>query len=240
MKIEIISHVWNYARIFLYQVSSLILHPPLNASVRLTVCCCDDDKVTSNYLRVIESEIKLPDNVTIARHEMEKGRLMRRAIGRNEVAKKSDADIVWFADCDMVFGENCLDTLAEVQHSLCFPHFAFATGQMAGDDLVSQVTDFAKLSEFPWKSSDVMKWRYPRAIGGIQIVAGSLAREFGYLPNSRRYQRPAAQWRRTHEDVGFRKYIARSSGLRWQRVRLPSLGRVRHSERGREKTGLEL
>ncbi len=50
-----------------------------------------------------------PENVVISIHPLPEAFLFRRAIGRNMRAKQSQADVLWFADTDYLFGEGCID-----------------------------------------------------------------------------------------------------------------------------------
>ncbi|MCA9201579.1 MAG: hypothetical protein KDA59_00945, partial [Planctomycetales bacterium] len=43
LKLEVVSHCWKYAHFLAYQLSSLVLYPPKDLSVRMTVFYCEDD-----------------------------------------------------------------------------------------------------------------------------------------------------------------------------------------------------
>ena len=75
-----------------------------------------------------------------------------------------------------------------------------------------------------------------RAIGGIQLYRGSVARERGYLPDHPKWQRPARKWERTFCDSFFRREL----GTRGVPVDVVNLYRLRHSKRGRTDIDVSL
>lgn len=113
-KIEVITHCWNYSRMLSYQVGSAFncrLHPDLY--LHINVACCEEDEDTMERLRLLMS-FNCPQNVLLTGTRFERRQLMRRAIGRNQLAKDTKADIVWFADCDMTFGEGTFERIVEI------------------------------------------------------------------------------------------------------------------------------
>jgi hypothetical protein len=164
---------------------------------------------------------------------------MRRAIGRNLAAKATLADVVWFADCDMLFRAATFDDLATAigRHPtgmLYYPrHVLVSKSHAAGDQDIARASDRSKLV-----SLDATKFRprrYGRAIGGVQIVRGDVARSRGYLPNTR-WQRPRPRWGTTNEDVHFRRAL----GSPQFGVDLRGVYRLRHSKCGYIDIGCEL
>jgi hypothetical protein len=120
--------------------------------------------------------------------------LCRRSIGRNRAARMTKADWVWFCDADYWFASSCWDAIVALPDTtgpLIFPRYVqMHCSKKLGDAriAVSQNTRgliFAPKEEF----KPVLM---PRAIGGIQIVRGSVCRERGYLKDSLRWQQPAA------------------------------------------------
>ncbi len=110
MQLEIVSHCWNYSRLLTYQLSSLVLHPPKDCTVKATIFHSVEDAETVQTLewfagrqveRVEWNFLSLPPK-----------QLMRRAIGRNIAALASKADAVLFSDCDYAFGDGALDQIA--------------------------------------------------------------------------------------------------------------------------------
>src|SRR5690606_16316725 len=53
LHIEIVSHCWQYSHLLAYQLSSLVLHPPENTTVTMTVFHNPEDAATSSLLRFI-------------------------------------------------------------------------------------------------------------------------------------------------------------------------------------------
>ncbi len=236
MKLEVVVHNYRYARIGLYQPSSLVLNPPRNLHVTYT-CFYDpsDAAVATMAAHFLTHEVSL---VAWNFRPLDTPQLLRRAIGRNMAARETAADWVWFADCDMAFGPGCLDRLPEVlaavKGPLAYPRYVMVSRTPEdGDRLVVAAKGPPNVMTFPVEN--FVRKRYTRAIGGAQLVRGGVAREKGYCPDSR-WQRPAARWRRTFEDAAYRRTL----GTRGQAVSLPGLYRIRHSECGRFNKGLIL
>jgi hypothetical protein len=246
MDIEIVSHCWHYSRLLTYQLSSLVLYPP-KCEVRITVFACADDIRTVGSLE----HFSHPDRLDRLRYPPQSNgrpqlswqllppeRLCRRAIGRNLAAESTPARIIWFADCDMMFGPGCLDWLSEnwpEGNVLGYPHYVGKCTHERGDELIEAVKKPAVMEIDP---TDFPPHRQPRAIGGTQIVCGDVARERGYLKDSKRYQRPASRWMRTVDDVVYRKRVLGVG--RGTRLEIPNCWRIRHSKYGRKHTGVEL
>jgi len=113
IKIEVVSHCFakhypHYAAALCYQLSSLILHPVRSAHVTAMICFDPNDHQT--YWMVDWFRRRYDINVKII--SLDFPYLGRRAIGRNIAALQSKADIIWFTDVDVCFGDGCLDTLA--------------------------------------------------------------------------------------------------------------------------------
>ena len=274
-KIEIVSHVWNYSRMWTYQMSSLLLHPPKNCEVQMTVMCCGEkdsrtmetihafvqwprQEMLPGFLRNLvqgperdiepESYIGWPENISMLAWDLDKPNLMRRAIGRNWAALSTDADLVWFADCDMIFGEGALDALAtyyeenkeEDATALMCPREALWCEQAHGDEISLAAKDWNG-EPIDLDTSKFFRKRYNRAIGGVQIAQGRVCRDHGYIPGIKRYQNTATKWMRTREDPHFRRQLDRvyHSG-KGRKVGMPNVARIRHTDRGRITEGLKL
>lgn len=238
MKFEIVSHCWNYARLLTYQLSSFVLHPPGSEhELRATVYFATCDQRTVDTLAFFSS-IDKPTNVLWDFRAIEPSRLCKRAIGRNEAALATEADWVWFADCDMPIGDGAWDAIAKhaesVKQNLMYPRTVnVSVSHESGDKLIEAVTEPAIIEV---SRRDFGRRKYNRAIGGVQITRGDRAREIGYLPQSRRAQMPSRNWRRTYEDKTYRRAL----GTRGAPVNLPNVFRIRHSKRGRDHVGVEL
>lgn len=239
MLLEIVAHCYRYSRLLAYQATSLIDHPPpAGMRVRYTVFYTPSDSRTVDMLDWFVSygagwiEWRL--------HALPPPELYRRAIGRNRAALATEADWIWFADCDYVFGPQCLASLPEVLGSvpldppLVYPRYTHRTTQEHGDELIDQVTEPGMYRLPPDAKLETEK--NVRAIGGIQILRGSVARERGYLNNSRRWQQPIEFWQRTWDDTAFRRVLK----TRGRPVLIADMHRVRHSKRGRLDRDVEL
>lgn len=230
--VELVCHCYAekhdvFARLLTAQLSSLVLWPP-KCSVRVTVFTAPSDPA----FEVVKSELgmalwSLPQPVRLMTFAAEKQLLFRRSILRNKAAKETTADIVWFADADYLFGEGCLDRLAErtFKTRLVFPsEYRVHRSHAIGDAEIERIKP-GKLF-----TPDLTLFEPSRvgfAIGGLQIVSGDTAREFGYLNGDPKWQKPvdpALGFQDTKEDKHFRKAMGGSSP-----INLPRLYRMRHS-----------
>lgn len=251
-KLGMVSHCWNYSRLLCWQLSSLYLYPPREISVEAIIFFCPDDRRTVAVLEwFARHAVASGLNSLVKLHPwpLDQRKLCRRAIGRNLAFKASRADWVWATDVDYLFGPDCLDAIpsamAAIAGPLAFPRFTNRTAtQEIGDELIERVTE-PGLYTLPVDDSGkgdpaAGLWeveRNHRAIGGIQIVNGDVARREGYLPDSRRFQRPADRWMRTFEDRAYRAAIGAGRG---EAIDLPNLYRLRHGKRGRFDVGVQL
>lgn len=228
--VEVVSHCWNYAHLLAYQLSSVVQHPPVDLKLTMTVCYCAEDQPTVELLEFFGKQ-GVP-NVTWNWLPLEREELMRRAIGRNRAAKASQADWVWFTDCDLLFHEGCLTRLpAALQgrtEPLVYPQEERCTSMLASDDaMLTAATDGPRLVEIVPDRFDIQ--RPKKATGPLQIVRGDLARKFGYCDAIRCYQTPTDRWRKTYEDRAFR-WLLGSSGTP---IDVPGVYRIKHIEKGR-------
>lgn len=240
MQLEIVTHCWKYSRLLTYQLSSLVLHPPAEISVRVTVFYCHEDTRTEEVLNYF-SEMSVP-RIEWNWRALRRRELMRRAIGRNYAARETTADWIWFTDCDMCFGSTALDglgtVLSAIENPLVYPGRVRVTRDHAlGDEQILRAGPPPRIVDIA--PEEFVQQRFPRAIGPAQVVRGDVAREYGYCEGTR-WQRPADRWQRCHEDVAFRKAMHRATNHLWQPVHVRNVFRIRHSQAGRNQPDVEL
>ena len=234
LKLEIVSHCWQYAHLLTYQLSSLVLHPPAKTSVTMTVFYTLEDESTKALLEFFGS--KDVPRVRWNWQPLEKKELFRRSLGRNLAARVTEADWIWFADCDLVFHEGAIDAAGKAllgrDDFLVFPRRHQITELLKPADSYLQegrkgprLLDIDPTSGF---STDTRE----RAVGALQITRGDVARAAGYCGTIDFYQRPVPRWRRTHDDRVFRWLL----GTQGNPVEIPGIYRIRHRSKGR-KTG---
>ena len=230
LDIEIVSHCWQYSHFLIYQLSSLVLYPPTRARVTMTVYYNREDTRTAAVLDFFGKQ-QVP-GVTWNWRELPKESLYRRAIGRNEAALATKADWIWFTDCDLMFREGCIDTLADRlqgrRDSLVFPSRERITSLLADDDPMLNF-DPAELRVIGIDDSRFVEQTRDRATGPLQIAHGDVARAGGYCDALRYYQKPAERWCKAHEDRAFRWLL----GTQGEPLDIPGVYRIRHVSKGR-------
>lgn len=230
--IEIITHSYasklpQYATLLRYQLASITKWYPI-IKTRVTVCCCTNDTLVNN---VVEEFSDYNDNF-VTRLFLDKGELFRRSIGRHQAIKYVDnrTEVVWYTDCDHVFGEGCIDKAYKKCIStggMVYPrHIKISGTHEIGDRQIEEGNRFQKPII---KTEDFVPKKYNRAIGGVFIIDADFVREHGYLPdtkwqNPRTDGKPFGDFR---DDVAFRKYVKKHSKI--TAVDLPNLYRIRHS-----------
>lgn len=234
LRVEIVSHCWIYHHLHAYQLSSLALFPPREVDVTMTVFHSDADRSTVELLRYFGA-MDVP-GVDWNWQPLPERELLRRAIGRNRAALASRADWLWFADCDLMFRDDCLDSLARrlqgSRDALCYPHQEFVTPLLPPDHpLLSAAAVAPRVVDVD--ASLFAPRRITRAVGAYQIVHGDVARATGYCAALPSYQVPTDRWRKTYEDRAFR-WLLRTEGVP---VAVPGIHRIRHSEKGRYTGG---
>lgn len=230
LKLEVVSHCWNYSHFLVYQLSSLVLFPPRNLSVTMTVFYSDEDSRTRNLLAFF-SEQQVP-GVTWNWQPIAKEELFRRGIGRNRAALATQADWVWFTDCDLMFRKGCLDSLADVlqgrTEALLFPEEERTTDLLADDNPMLQAGNqqprVLDIDDSTFTSRNISK-----ATGPLQIAHGDVCRAVGYCRGISLYQQPVESFAKCHEDRAFR-WLLRSPGVP---VQVPGVYRIRHVAKGR-------
>lgn len=230
LHIEIVTHCWNYSHLLAYQLSSLAQHPPRQGLLTLTVFHASEDAATVGLLSAF-GQRTIP-NVTLQSVCLPPPYLFRRSIGRNRAALQTEADWIWFTDCDVFFGEGCIDGLiASLQglgEPLVFPATEHVTGLLAeSHPLIAAGRGEPRLLEPDLSLFKALPRN--RATGPLQITHGDIARACGYCRDIPFYQRPARAWCKAHEDRAFR-WLLRSQG---QPLEVPGVYRIRHLAKGR-------
>lgn len=230
LRLEVVSHCWRYAHLMAYQLSSLVRFPPSELDVRMTVCHAPEDRGTVELLEHFGA-IQVP-GVRWNWEAMERTHLMRRAIGRNRVALASEADWVWFTDCDVIFHEGCLDGLAGVlqgrRDALVHPATEWVTPLLPDDDPVLRAWHHDP-GVLELDTGPLMERSLDRATGPMQITHGDAARTLGYCDALSAYQQPAETWQKAREDRAFRWLM----GTQGTAVDVPGVHRIRHATKGR-------
>jgi len=236
--IEIVTHCYaaelpHYADALCYQLSSLILHKPNTCDVRVTVCLdMADDRTWETVGWFLNRARPALDLKVLA---MTRKSIGRRCIGRNSAARTTEADIVWFADCDQVYRDGCLDRLAGMEWpdgaAMIYPREIMisrdhATGQAA----LGLLGDGPRLIDVD--PGEFAAKRYRKAIGGVQIVQGDFAREHGYLDGDSKWQRPRTDGKPFadfRDDLAYRRYCQGRGEI--VGVDLPGMYRIRHEQK---------
>ena len=228
-KLEIVSHCWGYSNMLTYQLSSFVNFPPTKCALTVTVFYAKEDVKSQAVIDFFST--KSVENVTWNFQALSKGKLFRRGIGRNLAARSTDADWLWFTDCDIIFHENCLDSLAEQlqgkQESLYYPQQERTTEMLAQDDPMLRQDSEPQLVDinadgFSLHSRD-------KAKGAFQIVHGDVARAIGYCEKLKIFQTEDDRWRKTYEDTAF-KWLISSEGIP---LDIDGVFQIRHVQKGR-------
>jgi hypothetical protein len=233
LSIEIVSHCWNYSHLLAYNLSSLVNHPPQDIDVTMTVFYCPEDQGTVDMLEFF-SGFKVP-GVEWNWRQLTKSQLLRRAIGRNKAALETKANWVWYIDCDLIFYQGCLDSLARSlqgrSDALLYPKTEQITSLLEDENPILNNGRKADLVEI---DPSQFHTRYiPRAVGAYQITHGDIARACGYCNNIRVYQTPTSHWRKTYEDRTYRWLL----GTQGKSIEIPHIYRIRHIAKGRYSQG---
>ncbi len=228
--LEIVAHCWQYSHLLIYQLSSLINYPPQKVRVIYTLYYAEEDAATVALINHVNQ--KSVPGVTWQWRPLSRTSLQRRAIGRHHAARSTQADWVWFTDCDLIFHLQCLDTLATslagVNTGLLYPDHEFITPLLPADhaSLHKGAPGYIPADIDPELFS---RHDIKRAKGAFQIVHGDVARHSGYCGTVGLYQTPVTHWRKTFEDTAFRNLI----GFQGQPIAITGLYRFRHRQKGR-------
>ncbi len=231
LKLEIVSHCWQYANMLTYQLSSFVNYPPENITVTVTVFFSEEDIHTQKTLDYF-GQISV-HNILWNWQPLPKEKLFRRAIGRNMAAKSTQADWVWFTDCDIIFHKDCLDSLAKQlrnkDFALCYPQYERTTTMLADSDPMLKKGSQPQTLDIDTKQFH--QHARDRAKGAFQIVQGNLARAIGYCDNLSVYQTTSPSWCKCYEDRAFR-WLVNTNG---QAVEIKGVYQIRHIFKGRYK-----
>ena len=230
--LEIVSHCWNYSHLFVYQLKSLVDNAPKNLKVTLTGFYCPEDRETVSLIE--EYSAKQIDNIEWNFVPLEKGELMRRAIGRNKAAKETKADWIWFTDCDLLFGEKTLSSLKQALTGetciLVFPKTVKRTALLSKEHQVLSKSDETAVDE-NLKETSFNLHTFKKATGPVQITHGDTARQYGYCEQISCYQQPKDHWAKAFEDRAFRWLL----GTHGKPLAIDDVSIIRHAEKGRYK-----
>lgn len=241
--IEIVVHCFNghlpiYAPLLRAQGLSLIHHSLHRCKVVWTVCYHPEDGAVTDIFDELESDL-FHSGVFIRRIPLSFGALFQRSVGRNEAALSTEADCLWHSDCDYLFKGDCLDgairEVALVPDAIVYPAHVLITSHFDGDSIINKMEGKHNLT-----SDDLLLFNpqiATKAIGGIQIVNGDLARSKGYV-NYGKWIKPNPTTVRgsfeTRSDVKYRGCIGKTS----QRP-IAGVCRIRHSKRSYGGTVVE-
>jgi hypothetical protein len=228
-QLEIVSHCWGYSNMLTYQLSSFVNYPPTKCAITVTVFYAKED-VKSQAVLDFFTNINVA-NVTWNFKALSKGKLFRRGIGRNLAALNTSADWLWFTDCDIIFHEKCLDSLAEqLQHkqeTLYYPRQERTTEMLTQDDPMLRQNSEPQLVDIDAEGFSLHS--RDKAKGAFQIVHGDVARAIGYCKNLRIFQTEDDRWRKTYEDTAF-KWLIASEGIP---LDIEGVFQIRHVQKGR-------
>jgi hypothetical protein len=231
--LEIVSHCWGYSSMLNYQLSSFVNYAPTKLHLTVTVFYAGEDKKTQAVVNFFnEMEI---NNITWNFQVMSKDKLFRRGIGRNMAALSTTADWIWFTDCDIIFHENCLDSLADElqgeQGLLFFPEEEKITSMLADDDPMLRKDAKPQLIDIETNNFSLYERSKSRekARGPFQIVHADVARAIGYCKKLNMFQTESKRWRKTYEDSAFR-WLLGTSG---EPKKIDGVFHIHHVTKGR-------
>jgi len=234
LSLEIVSHCWRYGHYLTYQLSSLVNHRTEKLDVTMTVFHVADDEAVTTVLDFF-GRMEVP-GVTWNWQALSKEKLFRRSIGRNLAAKNTKADWIWFTDADIIFHENCLDTLADLlqgrDDALVHPNIGLGTKLLPDDhEILEKGRRGPNVLEIPLAEFSPYGGPRKKAKGPHQITHGDIARACGYCDSIGHYQKPAERWMKTYEDRAFRWLI----GTHGTPLEIPNVCQIRHIVKGRYK-----
>jgi len=237
-KIEICTHCYAadhplFAAALAYQISSIVLHRP-RCETLVSVCRLKraEDEATADVMWWMINMGSLQS------HIFTRERLGRRAIGRNVVAKSSNADYLWFADADYVFRDGCLDSVVKQFDAMpndvvcVYPKTVMISRDHAtGDRTLAMMTALSRKGKAPLLDIDPSEFvenKHRFAIGGMFIVRGDFARKYGYLDDNKKFQTPSpTMFPDTRCDIAYRKFCQQHGRI--VGIDLPEVYRLRHS-----------
>ena len=243
MLIEVVSHCYAvkhplFAGALQYQLSSLVaysLQHDKGVKLVATICFCWEDQITHHVVSWFQENAP---SIRVCKMGMSSQELGRRSIGRNLAAKTTAADIIWFADVDQVYENDIFHRLSAMpwpeengrRASMVFPRdIMIHRSHQLGDQVLQHGLDSIGTTCLPDLTEFVPK-RYFRAIGGVQIVDGNLARDIGYLDGHRFYQQPRVDGRVLgdfKDDRAYRGACVKHGPI--VQIDLPGVYRMRHT-----------
>ncbi len=234
LSLEIVCHCWRYGHFLTYQLSSLVKHRTDKLDITMSVYHAEGDDSVTRVLNFFQ-DIDVP-GVTWNWQVLPKEQLFRRSIGRNIAAKSTTADWIWFTDCDIIFHENCLDTLADELQGrddvLVFPRIGLGTSMLSEDHEILNIgREGPAIREIPIEDFVPYGDARTKAKGPYQITHGDVARACGYFESIGLYQKPSDRWRKTFEDRAFRWLM----GTQGTALNVPGACQIRHVAKGRYK-----
>lgn len=238
--IELVVHLWNppgtrfYTELARWQWESIRKH---HGGTRINYVLFFSAKDATAWSHTCEiAGQSFPINVTVQLIEQSREKLFRRAIGRHNRTQQTRQDVLFFTDCDYVFGEGCLPFISQNVHrdsSLCMPaNYWFANDHATGDYMLARNCDIESpvpdQKDFHWKRQSI-------AIGGMQIIGADTAKRIGYLGDTKwcKPVDPEKGFVCFRDDCNWR----RVNRLKAKRLEIPNLYRIRHSLSGRDFTG---
>jgi hypothetical protein len=228
LSFELVSHCWQYSHLLEYQLGSLVAHPPRDCQVTLTVYYSREDARTHKLLELASgTEVA---NVRWNWRAVPKEHLFRRSVGRNHAALNTEADWIWFTDCDLMWGESCLDTLAANLQGridvLVYPSQENLTTLLGDDELILGQAPSLRV---PSGALEFSTTAVTKAKGPLQIMHGDAARAIGYCRDVAACQRAEPVFQKCIEDTVFRWLL----GTHGTPVSAPNVSRIRHLAKGR-------
>jgi hypothetical protein len=231
--LEIVSHCWQYSHMLAYQLSSFVNHPPTRLKAIVTVFYAKEDQGTRELLQFIGGH--RVENIEWNWQPLPPPELFRRGIGRNRAALRTRADWVWMTDCDIIFHEGCLDSLADALRGrkdiLLFPRQERTTTMLA--DSCPMLQQGRKLQLVDIDPREFTLFSRDRAKGAFQVIHGDVARAIGYCNGISLYQTPADHWCKCYEDRAFRWLV----GTQGTPIEVAGVYQIRHLSKGRYEAG---
>jgi len=240
--IEVVAHVYDPPGLDIYrhhmrqQFYSFCHHRP-TANLLYTVmtepCCV---LPFSDRLFAIWQGTGKPAGIRFQVIGLRHAELFRRAIGRNQRATQTEADVILFGDADVYFADRAIDSICQEtdrRTPLRYPDGWFCQKHPAmGDEWLEEL----RQREFP-RPIDTRQFKYKPlgrvAVGSCQIVGHDVARDRGYLDGTSWVDPvdPTPGWRQTACDRAFRKRFGRLG----EPISIPNLYHLRHSQEGRDR-----
>jgi hypothetical protein len=242
VKLEIVTHcycppgVTQYAKMLEWQIASLQKHAVGFSQVDLYVCCTTSDLATCRGLEFAWEHHGLADYLQVYGEFMPPEQLFRRAIGRNQRALTTTADIVWFTDVDYFVGPGFLQAVSDCP--FLTPSSGLTYPNKININIKHELGDKMLLDVEPGAIDDSLfaSKRLRKAIGGVQFVGGDVARKYGYLKQRDKWQTPvdaSKGFRQCRCDVPYRMGMAKEFGG-VPRFEAEGLYRIRHTTAGRD------